>query len=36
MNQDDRRYYEACLRIADENEVKSIVFCCISTMSDHS
>ena len=23
--------YESCLRIADENEVKSIAFCCIST-----
>ena len=23
--------YEACLRIADENDVKSIAFCCIST-----
>ena len=23
--------YESCLRIADENEVKSITFCCIST-----
>ena len=23
--------YESCLRIADENEVKSISFCCIST-----
>ena len=23
--------YESCLRIADENKVKSIAFCCIST-----
>ncbi|MFR2880606.1 MAG: macro domain-containing protein [Lachnospiraceae bacterium] len=24
--------YESCLRIADENEVKSIAFCCISNL----
>ena len=27
--------YESCLRIADENEVKSIAFCCISTGEFH-